>query len=332
MSDMAEWEVAARAAASAALYLLMALAPGARAAPRSLEPRSFQRVAAAPAAGFWWPYHVSVPKQVTGTRAVPLLVTPNNTGSSNDDASYHDRAAARRIRSSQSLADALGAVQLMPAFPRSVKTWQLYTHALDRDTLRHGIGPQRRLDLQLIAMIADARRRLATDVRLSPRILMAGFSASGMFANRFTVLHPELVEAAAIGSPGGWPIAPVASWDARPLRYPLGVADVPMLTGHPVNLAALRRVRLFVFLGDRDTNDSLEFTDGYDPPDGELLRALAGATPVARWSTAERMYRAAGLNATFRLYAGVAHTVSPAMRADIVRFLAPDGHPSVGGR
>ena len=56
----------------------------------------------------------------------------------------------------------------------------------------------------------DARGRLrAHGTPTDPRVLLQGFSASAMFANRFTVLHPQRVRAATIGSPGGWPIAPV---------------------------------------------------------------------------------------------------------------------------
>jgi hypothetical protein len=41
---------------------------------------------------------------------------------------------------------------------------------------------------------------------------MIGFSASGAFTNRFTLLHPEMIKAASIGAPGGWPIVPTATW------------------------------------------------------------------------------------------------------------------------
>ena len=46
-----------------------------------------------------------------------------------------------------------------------------------------------------------------------------------------------------------------------------------------------------------------------------------GATPVARWDNAERLYTAAGLDARFRLYPDVGHTVTPEMAKDIADFL-----------
>jgi hypothetical protein len=42
-----------------------------------------------------------------------------------------------------------------------------------------------------------------------------------------------------------------------------------------------------------------------------------GATPVARWAAAQRLYAAAHLDATFKLYPGVAHAVTPEMAADV---------------
>src|SRR5262249_52758998 len=77
-------------------------------------------------------------------------------------------------------------------------------------------GEQRFVRALLIAMIDHARSILGS--RICPRVLMSGFSASGSFAGRFTMLHPERVLAAAIGSPGGWPLAPSDEW-----TYPVGV-------------------------------------------------------------------------------------------------------------
>ena len=107
----------------------------------------------------------------------------------------------------------LDVVILVPVFPRPEENWRIYTHALDRDVLETDIPELRRLDLQLEAMIDDATNRLSRQSwRVNPKVLMWGFSASGMFVNRFTLLHPDRVLAVVVGSPGGWPIAPVKRW------------------------------------------------------------------------------------------------------------------------
>jgi pimeloyl-ACP methyl ester carboxylesterase len=81
-------------------------------------------------------------------------------------------------------------------------------------------------------MIDDAVAREAkAGLRFDRRVLMYGFSASGMFTNRFVFLHPDRVLAAAYGSPGGWALAPVTSWQGAFLPYPVGIGDIKALTG-----------------------------------------------------------------------------------------------------
>ncbi len=142
-----------------------------------------------------------------------------------------------------------------------------------------------------------------------------------MFANRFTFLHPGRVLAAAIGSPGGWPIAPVAVYHDHQLRYPIGIADVEELIGRPVDLAELRKVPLLIFMGDQDENDSVDYQDGYEKQDRKLIDRLFGSYPVERWEDAEILYQSAGLRAEFKLFPGIAHTMSPSMIRDVTQFL-----------
>jgi hypothetical protein len=104
-------------------------------------------------------------------------------------------------------------------------------------------GPLKRLDLQLIAMIDDAIVRLrARRVFLQPKILMYGFSASGAFVNRFTMLHPERVHAAVAGGVNGMLVLPVEQLDSVALPYPLGIADFRTVSGAAPQLEVWRRV------------------------------------------------------------------------------------------
>jgi len=278
------------------------------------------KIDAAPDKGFDWPYYLAMPN---GSANSTLIVEPNNTGSGSDDPSVHDQAARMLAEREISFAQALDCPLLVPTFPRPQTNWQVYTHALDRDTLTTTLEGLVRLDLQLLAIVEDARTRLADrGTYTDEKFFIKGFSASGMFANRFCVLHPDRIKAAAIGSPGGWPIAPVASWEGRALRYHVGVADVQDLVGAPFDLATFKTVPLFLFMGDQDTNDSVPYADGYEPQDRDLVNTLFGVTPVERWPKAEQIYESVGCNCTFRLYEGVGHTISGEMQRDIVQFFA----------
>ncbi len=289
-----------------------------------LTDKDYVRIEARSTAGFTYPYYLYIPPEV---RAKPkkthtILVLPNNTGKPDDDFAVHEADVKRRMSMSGQVASILKVAVLMPVFPRPASNWQIYTQALDRDSMVTDKKEYRRLDLQMVSMIDDAIKRLAKEgLKFEKRVLLNGFSAQGMFANRFTFLHPHRVKAAAIGSPGGWPIAPVAKYQDKVLRYPIGIGDVRAITGKNVDLKTLRKVPLFVFLGNKDNNDSVPFGDSYDDEDRELINPLFGKTPIERWAISESLYKQAGLNVEFKLYPDVPHTVTPLMREEIRAFL-----------
>ncbi len=252
-----------------------------------------------------------------------LLVIPNNSGKLSDDFSVHEEDVKRGIKNNAQLADKIGVAILTPAFPRPETNWQIYTHALDRDVMLTSKKELARFDLQLLAMIDDARARFATQkIKFDERVLVLGFSASGMFANRFTFLHPKRVKAAVVGSPGGWPIAPVASYKEKNLRYPIGIDDFKLISGRKIDLKNLRKVPLFVFMGGEDDNDSVIFRDSYEKEDEELIFALFGKTPVERWEISKNFYQDSKLKAEFRLYPKVKHAVTKEMMEDILVFFS----------
>lgn len=310
-----------------ALFLCLAVFTAAHSqAPAPLTDTDYQRTDGNANAGFTYPYYLYVPPELKAadekSKVQTILVVPNNTGKNSDDFAVHDADVKKRMSMNGAIASLLKIAILMPVFPRPEKDWRIYTHALDRDSMLTDKKEFQRLDLQMVAMIDDAIKRLAKDgLKFDKRVLINGFSAQGMFANRFTFLHPDRVKAAAIGSPGGWPIAPVSKYRDKALRYPIGVADLKTVAGRHLDLNALRKVPLFVFIGAKDTNDSVPFDDSYDQQDRDLIYPLFGKTPVERWQISETLYKQAGLNAVFKIYPDVPHTVTPLMRDDIRAFL-----------
>lgn len=287
--------------------------------------RHLTRVEASPEDGFYHPYYFYTPGDVKRTarngQTITLLVLPNNTGTTTDDLDQHRKSVLEDLQMMRTIAGSLDVVILEPVFPRPESDWQVYTHALDRDTLTTDIVELSRTDLQLVAMIDDATVRLEEKGwQVDDRVLMWGFSASGMFTNRFTLLHPERVKAAVIGSPGGWPIAPVETYQGECLRYPVGICDVEEITGQPVDLDTYAAVPQFFFIGGDDLNDSVPYDDSYDDEDREIIYPLFGDTPVERWDDAQAIYEEAGINAEFHVYEGVGHNPAPALQ-DTVEFL-----------
>lgn len=273
---------------------------------------TLEKFEADPAKGFQWPYYLYVPSTIESSH---ILVITNNTAYASDDFSVHDQAAQSLVGWQKDLAKFLGCPLLVPAFPRPNDYNEAgYTHALDEVSLAATSTVYHRLDLQLIAMIEDAINRLdEREIDFEETILMWGFSASGMFANRFTALHPERVKAAAIGAPGGWPIAPVAEYKGVELDYPIGIADLFQLVGYSFDMESFKNIPLYFYLGDQDINDAL--------PYNVTLNTYIGTTPVSRWPIAEEIYNSINCDCEFILYTGIGHEITNQMEEDVNTFL-----------
>lgn len=286
--------------------------------PISIDESKFIKVTPLSSDKFKWPYYLYVPKKVKTNH---LLVVPNNSGFTSDQNIFHEIQIQALMCSEINFADKLGAPLLIPVFPRWEKTVNIYTHALDRDSLITDIREIQRLDNQLISMIDHARSKLNDkNIKIDEKVFMKGFSASGMFTNRFSILHPERIQAAAIGSPGGWPILPISEYNNKKLRYPIGIADVNELAGFKVNMEKFKNLPLYFFIGENDSNDSVIYTDSYDEEDKVLIFDLFGKTPVERWGMAEKIYKSVGCNSQFALYPNIAHIETDEMNSDILKF------------
>lgn len=271
-----------------------------------------QHFLANPEAGYHADFYLyvspSAKQMAQAGKQVTILVQPNNSGTSSDDPEVHRKDAWLTGFERHRIADELGVVLLVPAFIRPGEDWFLYTHALDRDTLTTERTDLKRIDLQLIAMIDAARAELAkTNIQTDEKIFIQGFSASGMFANRFTILHPERVKAATIGSPGGFPILPVATFNGEQLPYPAGIADLEALTGIQFDSTTYNTIPQLIYMGSLDDNDSLDYDDGWDKTAAQLVDRLFGVDPLARWDAVEAIYQKAGADAQFLLVDGVGH-------------------------
>lgn len=308
-------------AVAAALFLAScAHAPAATPPP---APGSLQVIEANPAKGFNFPYLLRVPAaKPQGTTF--LLVEPNNTGKVSDNLAVHMDAATKLAGSAIGgfVAKRLDLPLLVPVFPRSETNWQIYTHLLDRDAMLIREGPSRRHDLQLIAMIRDAQTRLGSwDIPVEEKVLLTGFSASGSFVNRFTAMHPQRVAAAATGGLNGLLIVPSATLDSVPLGYPLGVADLESIAGVRFDRERWKRVPQFIYHGADDTNDAVQFDDGYSEEErATVYRLLGERMQPGRWARCQAIYRDAGANVTFRTYPGVGHWTDGKINGEIADF------------
>jgi hypothetical protein len=119
----------------------------------------------------------------------------------------------------------------------------MYTYALDRKAIQSTTSGLVRIDLQLLKRIEDARSRLAAmGINIYAKVFMEGLSASGSFVSRFVMLHPEVIKAASVGSPGWGPAVPVGGFDGQTLPNPEGISDLQALVGQPFNETTLSKL------------------------------------------------------------------------------------------
>jgi len=281
------------------------------------------RIAPNPGKGFHFPYYLYLPKSMDPAADRHLLVETNNTGTASDDFQVHDEAAARLALRSHAtrMAAALGTPLLVPVFPRPRDRWQAYTHSLDEDTLRIASGPLQRIDLQLIQMIREAQALLRRNhVSVRDKVFMHGYSASGVFANRFPVLHPEVVRAVATGGVNAIPIFPVAQWRDTTLPFPVGIADLKKVAGIDFDERAYKQVSQYIYMGCLDRNDTTLSRDAFCEQHAQLVRERIGAEMPKRWQISQFLYRELGLPAQCVTYKGSGHEIKSEMIDDVVQF------------
>ena len=109
-----------------------------------------------------------------------------------------------------------------------------------------------RIDEQVVSMIEDARNIVSglSGRNVNEKVFLHGYSSSGVFAQRFALLHPELVSAACIGGAiGSFPL-PIEEYQGHKLSYPVGIADYELLTGKPFDIEAYKKIKFNYYVAE----------------------------------------------------------------------------------
>ena len=284
-------------------------------------------VPADPEKGFNWPYLFYIPSNVGSNH---LLLVSNNTGCRDNDFNAHRNSAQGAMNSRISWANELGVPLLVPILPRfdDDSDFSIAAQYLGEGTLepywQNKYPDLSLIDLQIVAMIDDARSRLeALDINVDEKVFIEGYSASGMFTNRFTILHPDRVQAAAFGG-HGWTIVPVDQWDGFSLPFPYGVDRLESLTGVPFNLEDYKRVPIFTYMGELDDNGwamGWYIGEGYD--NGAYFssfKSVFGSTAKEMSDAAEQIYQEMNCSAEFMLYENQDHISAMEHEKEILEF------------
>lgn len=292
--------------------------------PTTIESDSLIVVAKNPKKGFHHDYILFVPKGTPLKKKIFLLVEPNNTGKITDSIEVHKKYAIDLASVSSvgnNISTELKIPLLVPIFPRPASQPLMYTHALDRDVMTQRTTGLKRLDLQLLEMISDARNVLTSiDIQVDPKIFMNGFSASATFTNRFSFLHPGKIKALAIGGFNGELMFPQNEINSVKLNYPIGTNDFTKLFGSDFDLDAYRQIPQLIYMGKLDDNDAVQFDDAYSDKERKIINDNIGANVQERYLACQKIYLKNNIKATFKTYENVGHWTTSAVNLEVIKF------------
>ena len=283
-------------------------------------------IEAQPSKGFEFPFFLKIPDKMATTTVKYLLVETNNTGAVSDDLDVHFQNAKKAIVGNAVgpwIAKKLRFPILIPAFPRPETQWQIYTHALDRDTMLVESGKLKRLDLQLLAMIAEAKNILKKQaIDVADKIILTGCSASASLANRFSMLHPESTQVVVAGGLNGILMLPVKQYNQQTLNYPLGINDFSKIAGKTFDKEKWAAVPQFLFMGEHDTNDAVKYDDAYsDIERAAIHQSIGKVMQPNRWRKCQEIYQQHNVNVVFHTYKDIGHGTNLAIHTDILNFI-----------
>lgn len=107
-----------------------------------------------------------------------------------------------------------------------------------------------RMDNQVVAIINKAKDIVFTEkgICVKDKIFLNGYSSSACFAQRFALLHPDIIETVCLGGASGSIPIPTKDFD-----YPIGVADFQSLTGKMFDFDSYSKIRFRYYVGELET-------------------------------------------------------------------------------
>ena len=171
-------------------------------------------------------------------------------------------------------------------------------------------------------MCLDAEDKLKErNIKIENRYILTGFSATGTFVNRFTLIHPEKVKALVAGGLNGLLMLPIDSLKNEPLRYPIGTADLIQITGRDFLREQFLNTPQFYFMGKLDDNDAVTYDDAFDLEErDQIFRLLGEQMMPTRWEKCIDLYYESKANVVFRTYPNTGHEHPEHVKNDILDF------------
>lgn len=329
---------------------------GARATVAVNEPLNsggskIERIEADPDAGFNWPYLLYTPStsgsteddetESGNTDTRPLIVGNSPWRGPPSDSERRFESARRTLENGRlgAIADAVTSPALAALIPSRAEDGSYQNLRLSDPVFE-------RLDLQVLAMVEDARKRLADQPYDIPeKFHVDGFSSNGRLFDKFTALHPERINAISAGGNGivvlpleklAEDIPTTGDPSTETLPWPIGVSNLPELTGNEFNKEAWFDTSQFWYIGaeDQDPDNPGKYVHKLYKGTGEIDKRISeifGALQVDdRFRTSQAIFDHIGAPAEFTAYEGAGHEITREMGQDIIGFHRRQKHEEFG--
>lgn len=261
------------------------------------------------------PYILVLPKNMKENCI--LAVESNNLETENsDDLLNNGLLTAHKLV--QQLKDNDNPV-LIPIVP-SVKNGIPYYQQLSKECFSiPSAHPFYRIDLQVLNIINEVKQNLSDKINLRDKIFLNGYSSSGVFAQRFALLHPEIVDTLCIGGASGSIPVPILE-----LGYPLGIADYYEITGKQFDLEVYSQIKFRYYIGQfedkRKTSERYDESGNSAPmhdmsyfdrsvptPIGRKQRAMFGTNLLERSNKQITLMKEMGMDIEQQIFEGRTH-------------------------
>lgn len=226
------------------------------------------------------------------------------------------------IRGNTHWAEVHKLILLTPVIPRDINK-PIYAVAFDKRVFTKVDPFFQRPDLEEVKMIDILKKDLEKGkIVVRDKVFIEGFSAGGMFAQRFSLLHPELVKAIATGQSGGALTLPIEEYKKRKMDWPLGIYGFEQLTGKPFNIDAYRDISQFIYIGSDDNSNSTVFygNEIWNNSQVNTLKQFGNTDPDRLNSQVSYLNSFGFNNIHFKLYPGYWHIQYQDQIADIYNF------------
>lgn len=236
-------------------------------------------------------YFLHVPEGITEAK---ILLWGH--GSSRFDVPYEQIAenVIGDIRRIINYCDEQKLIAIMPVLPRNYSSETYPDYKLDAQVMTaevmikdlvKGNEFYKRPDLEVIKILSQVKSYLQEhSIRVEDKIIVGGVSAGGSFANRFSLLHPNLVDIAILLISGDY-IYPESELEGVKLNYPYGIADLNAISNQEYSLASFQKIKNIIFIGANDTDSKFDALS-YELNDNEEVinqyKKVIGANSVER--------------------------------------------------